>query len=212
MSPRHHPRDSLLASYAAGELPTAAGLPISAHLEVCASCRATVRAATKLAGELLSDEREEQLSPNILDAVMARLDEPEPPEPPPGQAPAGMPLPRALTAIGVRRRRWFGVGAWVAHTRLSNPQGWKSFILTLPAGGRLPAHRHHGEELIFVLQGRFTDGANEYRSGDIAMGTGQTSHQLLVADSAACTCLVAVQGAPLWRNPAMVLLRPLTGI
>lgn len=212
MSPRHHPSTPLLVSYAVGELPTAGGLPISAHLEHCATCRATVRAATEQAGAALVEGAEARLSPGLLDAVMARLDEPGAPARQPSRATDELPLPRALAMIGVRRRRWFGVGAWVAHARVSEAYGWKSFILTLPAGGKLPAHSHEGEELIFVLKGRFTDGANWYEAGDIAVGSGEAVHRLQATNDAPCTCLVGLQGALRWRNPATALLKPLTGI
>jgi putative transcriptional regulator len=211
--PVFHPTEALLTDYATGDLPTAAGLPISAHLDVCPSCRAEIRRVTELCGAMLADEADTELSPGVLDAVMARLDEVERAETPRRRLnPAGLRLPRAVAAIGVNRRRWFGRGAWVAHTQASRAHGWRSFLLRLPARGSLPIHHHEGEELTFVIQGRFTDGSEWFGPGDIALGTGPTPHGLRVSDDAPCICLVASQGRMRWRNPLIGALRPITRI
>lgn len=213
MIPVFHPTEALLIGYATGDLPTAAGLPISAHLDVCPSCRAEVRRVTELCGAMLADEAAPDLSHGVLDAVMARLDEVEVVETPQRRKnPTGIQLPRAVAALGVDRRRWFGPGAWVAHTQASRAHGWRSFLLRLPAGGRLPVHHHEGEELTFVIQGRFTDGSDWYGPGDIALGTGPTPHGLRVSDDEHCICLVASQGRMRWRNPLIGALRLITRI
>ncbi|EGH16948.1 transcriptional activator ChrR, partial [Pseudomonas savastanoi pv. glycinea str. race 4] len=50
MSPRHHPGDATLVSYAAGALSQVLAVVTAAHLERCAECRARLRQAEEIGG------------------------------------------------------------------------------------------------------------------------------------------------------------------
>lgn len=213
MTPRCHPDEALLQDYASGALPTAAGLTVSAHLDFCPACRRLVSQFEEAGGEMLHGLSGSPLSPGALGATMSKLDKPEGLER--RHTPSyflGSELPLALKAIGIGRRRWLGRGAWVAHTNASTAHGWRCFLLSLPPGGRLPAHSHGGPELTVVLQGTFHDGQDQRRPGDFIAADRSVEHQIVVGPEGRCACLISVQGPIRWRNPWVAATRPLTGI
>jgi putative transcriptional regulator len=78
---------------------------------------------------------------------------------------AGIELPRAIAAAGVRKRRWIAPGIWTATIRrrhgtlgnLSDP---------LRTQSRIPLHGHEGMETICVMKGSFCDASGRYGVGD----------------------------------------------
>lgn len=213
MNPRSHPDDSLIGAYALGDLPTAVGLTVSAHLEACTACRQTAARKVEIAGARLLEMPGAAMASDAFEAVLRRIDgaEPEPKPVRPAHMP-GVALPCAVAGLGVSPKRWFGRGAWVAHTKASDAQGWRSFLLSLPAGGRLPEHAHSGAEYTVVLEGVFTDGEGRHGPGDFVYGRADDRHRISVPEGARCICLVAAQGALKWSSPWVGLTRPWTGI
>ncbi|WP_309642965.1 ChrR family anti-sigma-E factor [Phenylobacterium sp.] len=212
MTNRTHPSEVLLADYASGALPTAAGLTVSAHLSSCAACAGKVDQLVEAGGVLLSGLPDAPLARGALAATLARLDSPAAQPAPPQKGLTGVDLPAVVLAVGFGPRRWFGRGAWVAHTKASTAHGWRSFILSLPAGGRLPAHGHRGLELTAVLQGAFADDTGWHGPGDFVTADHAVEHDIVVSAQGRCVCLVSTQGPFLWRNPWLGALRPLTGL
>lgn len=207
-----HPCEALLADYASGALPTAAGLTVSAHLDVCAECRGSVNRFAETGGALLGALPDAPLAPGALADTLARLGEPTHPVRVTAVGIPGVNLPPAVQAIGVGARRWFGRGAWAAHTNASRTDGWRSFILSLPPGGRLPAHGHGGMELTVALHGTFADDQGWHGPGDFVTAANGVEHEIVVGAESRCVCLVSTQGPLRWRNPWLGVLRPLTGI
>ena len=73
MNVSHHPHDDLLMSYAAGALSESWSLAVATHLSFCPECRASVQLAETVGGVLLADTPDQELSPNMLDKVLAVL-------------------------------------------------------------------------------------------------------------------------------------------
>lgn len=67
-------------------------------------------------------------------------------------------------------------------------------------GGRIPAHHHHGPEVMVVLQGALIDAAHPERppllAGGVLSSEDGTTHELLIpaSPSVTCFCLVVNDG------------------
>lgn len=207
-----HPSDQLLASHASGWIAWPADLCVRVHLETCADCRRAVAAREESEAAFVESLPDAPMAPEKLAALVARLEAA-------AVAPAAgakrrrlgdLALPRALTQVGIRPRRWVRPGLWIAQIAGGDPNGWRTYLLRAPAGQRLPGHSHSGPELICVLQGAFHDGRVR-RAGDFVENPRHSSHRLTVTRDGPCACLIASKGPLIWRGMAR-LLNPLLSL
>lgn len=219
--PAHHPGDEHLLDHAAGTASPGLSLLVATHLTLCPECRGKLAAMEAVAGRLL-----EELAPAAVDAgararCMALLDEQPDAQPdalrdsrPPVTAvtPDRPRLPRALhERIGgdLSGLAWQPVLSGVDQVLLdSTPGGGATRLMRIRAGRAVPQHTHHGDELVCVLEGGFSDLLGRYGPGDVAMADGSVDHQPTADADGDCICL-AVTEAPVrltgrfWRmlNP-----------
>ena len=196
--PTHHPGDALLMDYAGGGLGEAGSLVIATHLALCPGCRQSVNELEAVGGALLDGLEPDTLSPGALDALLARLDEPEEPAPPPRPAPPGgaplLPEPlRSYVDGDPSRLRWRPLlpGMLAADIRLS--RGERARLIRMKGGVAVPRHSHDGIELGIVLEGGFSDTLGHFVRGDVAVGDGSIDHKP-VADPEGCLCLSVTLG------------------
>ncbi len=200
-TPVHHLPADALAGYASGEACEAEALLIATHLALCPACRGAVAKLEDLgAATLLSLE---PAPPLDLDAMLARLDDPEPVPtvaPRPRVAPTGAlrafpeplrsyvgdfdGLPWKTKIPGVRSAE-LGVALGEVPVRLN----------VLRPGLRLPRHTHAGRELTLVLQGGFENGHGHYGRGDIEVGLPDDVHAMVIDAGDPCIALSVNEGA-----------------
>lgn len=213
--PRLHPDLDLMTEHTAGTLPLAQSACVFAHIENCEHCR-------QLAGELsnVGAALFENLDPipvvdAQLDAVLARLD-----EEPPLQYAAAAPSPDSLPAVLQRLMRgdfsdlnWKSVGKSLRISYLETGDTEHEFALYhIKAGGRVPEHGHHGNEMTLILEGGYSDADGSYHRGDFIFRKPGDVHSPTALQSEDCIC-VAVLDAPLkftgwkfrWMNPFLKL-------
>jgi putative transcriptional regulator len=204
-----HPSNELLAAYTSGTLPTAPGLVVACHLDLCSDCSAMVRRLEEVGGALLCDAPSAELSAGAVDKALAILEEP-PPVSPATAAPRASGLPPPLARARVGPRRWFGPGRWIAAVRTAPADHWRTFLLRAPLGAAIPSHGHGGPEYVCVLEGAFQNGGVHVR-GDFLENPDDHEHRLHVTSGGPCLCVIATQGPLKWGGP-MRLLAPLLGI
>jgi quercetin dioxygenase-like cupin family protein len=74
-------------------------------------------------------------------------------------------------------------------------QGKHARLVRFAPGIRFPAHRHKGDEKVFLLEGRYTDSDNTvYRSGDLHEMSEGTEHGFVVSDDEPCIAAVVEVG------------------
>ena len=85
-------------------------------------------------------------------------------------------LPRTLQRYKEKTGGWSSlVGKlWQAPVDLGS-QGVANFIY-MGKGGSVPEHTHRGTEYTLVINGEFSDGLNNYDSGDFIFMDGQNTH------------------------------------
>lgn len=201
---RHHPAEDLLIDYATGALGEAEGLVVATHLALCPDCRASVAAFEAMGGAMLDGIAPEPVGGDLLDRVMARLD--ETPRAPirsaaarlaaTGRAPL-IPQPlRDYVGGDLDAVSWKPVMRGLDEHRIACPGGAKVRLMRIRAGVSMPQHTHKGREMTLVLAGGFTDDTGHFLRGDLALTDGTVDHVPTADDDGDCVC-VAVTDAPL---------------
>ncbi|RYF75113.1 MAG: transcriptional regulator, partial [Comamonadaceae bacterium] len=145
---RHHPEDSLLLAYAAGQLPAGPAIVIASHIENCAHCCQRMQEFEAVGGALLETIDPVLLEPQALARAMAAIDagDAEPRKRRPATAlgagwpalPPGARWPQALRGCTIAPWRWVGPGMhWSRVTMPHDPDG-NLFLLRMGPGKKLP--------------------------------------------------------------------------
>lgn len=206
--PGHHLDEALLLDYAAGACGEAESLAIATHLTLCPECRDRLSEMECLGGAMLEELPPADLAPDSLEALMARLDEPEAAEParprpaPADREPSGeailLPTPlRTYLDDGIEGLSWRAVTRGIDEAPVRTAAGRaKAKLLRIRAGTRVPAHTHEGSEITVVLSGGFSDGRGHFLRGDVAVSDRDVDHSPVADEDEDCICLV-VTDAPL---------------
>lgn len=195
--------DELLMDYAAGTLPEPVALAVASHLSLNGEARAAYDRMNALGGALLDELAEAPLSEAALDAVLARLDEPEPPAPsapklddetrelvPPPLRPY---LPRPLSQLPWRR---VITGVEECPIQIGRPR-YKVALMRIEPGRAMPRHTHRGLEYTVVLHGAYSDdGGVRMERGDLCEADPADEHQPVADPEEGCLCLIVLD-APL---------------
>ena len=201
---RFHPSAQQLVSFVDGDLSPAISLMVSAHCDMCSTCQRFVEQETeRLAGSLLEDNGFKQVDLKAdYSAMIAQITQsPSSVEADTGEnqkqsnrkqcestqvsiAAKGsieldgrnFVLPRTLQRYIEKTGGWSSlVGKlWQAPVDLGS-QGVANFIY-MGKGGSVPEHTHRGTEYTLVINGEFSDGLNNYDSGDFIFMDGQNTH------------------------------------
>jgi len=213
---KFHPSLDLLTEHAAGTLPLAQTACVSAHLNYCEQCRRTVANLQNVGGALFDNLSAEPVSENILDTVLARLDESAPLSYSASEAASTGRTPAILQRL---MKGDFSDLSWkkvtdalrISYMKTGDP-AFEFALYHIKAGGRIPEHKHGGSEMTLVLQGGFSDSEGSYHEGDFIYRAADDAHAPTALQSEDCICL-AVLDAPLkftgwkyrWMNPFLQL-------
>lgn len=179
---RLHPSPAQLAAFVEGNSSPAMSLVISAHVDMCPECQQRVAqlqeaaSQTALAETSLSADFDQMLA-DITQLPLAEsnivVD----------RVPSSIELdgrtfdvPRALRRYVSKTGSWSHLigNLYQAPVDLG-PIGKANFIY-MEKGGSVPEHTHKGNELTLVINGEFSDGLNQYDTGDFIMMDGQHTH------------------------------------
>jgi putative transcriptional regulator len=219
----HHPDDALLASLAAGTLPSGPALLVSTHIEGCTRCEARLRDYEAVGGVLLEEIEPALLAPQALARTLARLSPPEGRVPTrrrraaaPAQMrarpPAGMQWPRSLQGCSSTPWRWLGPGMRWSRVTLPHDPEANVFFLRIGAGKSLPVHTHSDCEMTQILYGTFHDGRALFGPGDFDEADGSFRHQPVVEAGGECICIASVQGKVMFDGAVARWMGALVGM
>lgn len=217
----HHPAPELLADYAAGSLRLSHSLCIAAHLEHCESCQQAASRLSTLGAQLFIQqplaETPSQLQ-SLKNTVLATLDDLPPSS---IESPTvlfrddehGYRTPRALRQFikeGYTELEWTKVSPSIkVTTLLKDKDGAQIALSRVKPGGRMPHHRHTGDELTVVLEGSFSDESGVYTKGDFICRDKHHKHKPIVTKDAECICLMVLDAPIQFTGWFTRLLNPL---
>ncbi len=213
--PHYHPDINFLTAYAAGTLPLAQSACVAAHLNYCRECRRTAGSLQDVGAALFESTVPVPVSEQLLERVLARLDEEAPLHFVTRQT-VGEKTPAILQRLmsgDFADLAWKKVSRALSISYLKTGDPRHEFALyRIRAGGRVPRHGHHGDEITLVLQGGFSDADGDYHAGDFLFRRAGEEHAPTALQSEDCICL-GVLDAPLrflawphrWMNPFLRL-------
>lgn len=211
ITPKHHPDDATLLSYAAGGLTAGAKLLLDCHLACCERCQRKVAQVEAFGGALLQALPDAPMTSSI-DQLLAKLDSPEslaalssaPQRSADQQSPEWLPewaqeLLPWLRSDPTQQAHWQRVAPGISqirfdHARFSADKAVR--LLRIAPGTCMPKHGHSGSELTLILQGSYSDETGRFCAGDVADLDPDIKHQPIADRDTACICLI-VTDAPL---------------
>jgi putative transcriptional regulator len=85
-------------------------------------------------------------------------------------------------------------GIRLAPLKEDRSRGMRAFLAWAEPQAKHAAHRHEGDELIFVLQGGLRDERGEYGPGDLCASRAGSAHTEEILDRGECFCFVVYYG------------------
>ncbi|MFN4282238.1 MAG: ChrR family anti-sigma-E factor [Alphaproteobacteria bacterium] len=213
--PSHHPADDALLDYAAGAASEAASVMIASHLALCPACRAEVARLEALGGAMLEDLPPTPMAAADLDGLLARLDALDA-EPAVAAPRAAVPAPSILIPRPLRdyladmdvggdlaALPWRKLGGGVDEIAIpqATSAGERLRLLRIKAGSAVPRHTHHGNEMVMVLTGGFTDASGHYQRGDVGVSDRDIDHTPVADRDTDCVCLSFTDAPLLFTGP-----------
>jgi len=191
MSPTHHIPDEWLVAYASGRCSAAEEVLTATHLTLCPQCRDHLALAETAAAAALVEVSPVALDPSGLDALMARLDEPEPKPPPVPSTDPVLPWPILRFTGPIRDLNWSWLAPHVVGVDLPQAtEGLPMRLIKMKAGSYMP-HKHTGNEASVLLAGGWSDSTGDYRRGDAGFYGPETGdHDQRIHDDEDCIALV----------------------
>jgi putative transcriptional regulator len=209
----HHLDDATILAYAAGTLGEAHGFAAATHIAYCDTCRAAMRQAESLGGEILAAQEAEAVSDTCRAATLASL-EAKPPTRKQAKVSSEVPavLCNLLGNMNLDELKWKARAPGVATFEI--PLSYKNKthlqLLRIGKGRKMPEHGHGGEEITVMLRGAYSDHTGRYSVGDVADLDEDIEHQPIVDED--CICLVATEAPTRFKSFWARLAQPFIGI
>ena len=201
MTITHHPDPATLMSYAAGALAPVLAAVVASHLAGCPHCRRELRLLEMLGGAAMEELAGAALPAHAPPAVPTQAPDDAPPRSRSPDADIPEPIARLVGGDRLADIAWTRAGPGIVQRMIEVP-GAKAGTLRLikvEPGRKIPEHGHDGAEITLVLTGTYCDQTGEFRPGDVADVDAALDHEP-VAGAEGCICLVANEGAPLFRG------------
>ena len=165
---------------------------MATHVALNPRARGLVRGFEEIGGRFFEELEPEAMVPGSLDSVMAMLDQPALPTRalPRFDQDASVPgvLAKYLSAP-LERLEWKRFGPIAEYPLLENVKGYKTRLMRIQAGRKVPQHTHDGNELTVVLRGSYGDGIGHYARGDLSVADPSIDHQPAADEGEDCLCL-----------------------
>ncbi|TNE37940.1 MAG: anti-sigma factor [Alphaproteobacteria bacterium] len=211
----HHPDTELLLDYATGALTEPMALSVACHASLCKACASELKRLEALGGTLLEQSDKAQMDATSLNAVLNRLDDPEPePLRPSAQFDAEslrvLPMPlRDYLPASLEALNWRHIGSKVSQYNLDLHVGnYKISLMRFKAGSAQPIHTHKGQEITLVLTGGYTDQGHHFEVGDFDLKDTRHKHQPVVDSGEDCYALVVMDAPVVLAGPFSRFLNP----
>ncbi len=204
MSIKYHPKQETLLNFAAGNLSPAYMNVIEVHTKFCTGCASLISQFEQLGGATLSSQENTPVVTSF-DDLMHFIDIAS-------STPTGSFRAEELQKLpptehimqyaklhprhsSLRKDKWVNITRGIRDQKLDirDPK-YRSRLISIKSGTKIPSHTHQGEEITIVLKGSFSDDYGTYKAGDFIIRDGAYRHSPY-ADSD-CICYT-ITDAPL---------------
>jgi putative transcriptional regulator len=211
----HHLDEATLIAHAAGTLGEAHGFAAATHIAYCSQCRAALREAESLGGQILEDQDALAVSDTCRAATLASLDAITPvvkAKRVHGELPVVLRNLIGTTELDSVKWKHKAPGVFTYEIPLSSRSNTHLQLLRIGPGKKMPEHGHGGEELTVILRGSYSDHTGRYMAGDVADLDEDIEHQPKVDSDVDCICLVATEAPARFKSFWARLAQPFIGI
>ncbi len=209
----HHPDDSTLMFYAAGNLAEPLSAVVCAHLAMCPRCVREVRAMERVGVVLLDRLGPAALSRPVPQMALRAMEAEVAATRGKPDLEGDIPVPlRHLLGARIDDVCWkrLGIGIW--NVALTTQTGRGDLrLLRVGPGRAMPEHGHGGTELTLILRGSYRDEFGTYEPGDLADLDDEFEHRPIAHPELGCICVIASERPARFKNFIARLIQPLTG-
>jgi putative transcriptional regulator len=211
----HHLDEATIIAHAAGTLGEAHGFAAATHIAYCSQCRAALREAESLGGQILEEQEMSGVSDACRAATLASLDAIAPAQKAKsahGELPVVLRNLLGSHELDSLKWRHKAPGVSTYEIPLSSRSNTHLQLLRIGPGKKMPEHGHGGEELTVILRGSYSDHTGRYTTGDVADLDEDIEHQPKVDSDVDCICLVATEAPTRFKSVWARLAQPFIGI
>lgn len=190
-----HPDDNMLVEHASGSLSWAISIGISAHMQLCPTCRARHDKLCMLGGAYLDDTSAEPVEDDAFSRLMQRVQSPQPEPIRPKRSLSSKEmqvneLPRVIQKLVPDDLKWKKVTGALKTARLvTGQEQYEVAFHKITKGGKVVEHDHKGLEVTVVLEGSFSDESGVYTRGDFIVREPGQVHRPTATSDQDCLCL-----------------------
>lgn len=210
-----HPSRQQLQKFVLGELPAGLNVVLAAHMEYCVDCQ---QASAQLEAQCASEWDDSVSAANsadfgaMLDQIVTQpqvtsavRQESAPREIIVNSQPVS--LPKILAKIASAGLSWKLLPGGISQALVSLDERTKCEFLYMPPGSKAPMHTHRGNEVMLVLDGKFSDELGDYKTADFV--TRDPSHKHQPRTEKGCLCFSVLDSPMVFTEGWLRLLNPL---
>ena len=213
-----HPSPDLLSGFADGTLPAGKCVAISAHVELCDSCRVQITELEAAAAASWAQEAEPSADSAMLDfseQIAAITKQPQQQSVTPTAAAVGefhmldhsVRLPRVLAKAAASGLVWKKLAGGINQAAVTLDDETQCEFIYMKPGSQVPVHRHMGSELTLVLDGSFSDELGHYGASDFVMRSSEHTHR--PSSDEGCLCFTVLDSPLTFTSGLDRLLNPI---
>lgn len=206
--------DELLFDHAFAKLPEPVALVVSTHLSLSPAGRARYAACRALAGALLETVEPVPLSSDAWSRLERAIERADPirVEAAPATDPRVPPPLRRFAPNGFESLPWRNLGPLQEVELPLAAAGYRTRLIRLSAGKRVPRHTHEGHEYTVVIEGGFRDEQGHHLRGDLVIADPSIDHRPVADEDGDCLSLTVMDAPLRLTGPIGRLLNPLLRI
>lgn len=207
--------DEWLLSYAAGSLTEGHSVMVASHLAYHEDLQQSVADAEAIGGALLDDLDPVDVSGDMLDRILDKINENPVQEVRAVDRGASIAPEPLLDYLGcdLDKLNWRLMGPGMSNVRLwTGPNDERLWLLRARGGVKVPEHGHNGDEWTLVLKGAYTAADRHFMVGDLESADEEVIHQPAIDEDEECICLVLTTGLIRFKSPVARALQPLIGL
>ncbi len=198
-----HPSQELLSAFAQGELPPGMSVALSAHIELCVTCRDKTSEIESNAIVSWLQTPDEASVPDFSDMISSIVSQPQSTEERNRDEYAvqemhmlnhSVMLPRVLAKAASEGLVWKKMAGGINQALVKLDDETQCEFIYMTPGSQVPVHKHQGSEVTLVLDGSFSDELGHYRASDFVVRSKEHMHR--PASDEGCLCF-AVLDSPL---------------